>query len=206
MTAPAAHSASAQARRPGGRSARVRHAVYTAVGELVGEGHRDTMTIPQVAERAGINPTSVYRRWGSIEALLEEVAVAALTEDDSLPDTGTFAGDLREWAAAIAEDIFRPERMVYLRALASRGGLDDHCPCWDHRLRQAEQMTERGRGRGERTPTARQIVDHVVAPLYHHAVFGLPGGAAYAAELVADTFTLARLCVRGRVGPQPAAD
>jgi AcrR family transcriptional regulator len=185
-------AASAQARRPGGRSARVRDAVYTAVGELVGEGHRDTMTIPQVAERAGVNPTSVYRRWGSVEALLEEVAVAALTADDSLPDTGTFTGDLEEWATAIAEDIFRPQRMVYLRALASRGGFDDSCPCWDHRLRQAERMAERARGRDERTPTPRQVVDHVVAPLYHHAVFGLPGGAAYARALIADVFALAR--------------
>lgn len=191
MTASADRTA-AQARRPGGRSARVRDAVYTAVGELVGEGHRDTMTIPQVAERADVNPTSVYRRWGSIDALLGEVAVAALTEDDSLPDTGTFAGDLRAWATAIAEDIFRAERMVYLRALASRSGFDDRCPCWDHRLRQAEQMAGRARDRGERVPTPRQVVDHVVAPLYHHAVFGLPGGAAYAAELVSDVFALAR--------------
>jgi hypothetical protein len=28
----------------------VRDAVYAAVGQLVGEGKRDTMTIPQVAE------------------------------------------------------------------------------------------------------------------------------------------------------------
>lgn len=191
MSAPASASTTVQGRRPGGRSARVRDAVYTAVGELVGEGYRETMTIPQVAERAGVNPTSVYRRWGCIEDLLAEVAVAALTKDDSLPDTGTFAGDLKVWASAIAEDIFRPEREIYLRALASRGGLDDRCPCWDQRLEQAELMIERGRARGERTPTPRQVVDHVVAPLYHHAVFGLPGGVAYAEALIADVFALA---------------
>ena len=57
-------------RRPGGRSARVQSAVFTAVGQLVGAGQRETMTIPQVADLAGVNPTSIYRRWGSIDALL----------------------------------------------------------------------------------------------------------------------------------------
>lgn len=188
-----APATAARARRPGGRSARVRDAVYTAVGQLVGEGQRDTMTIPQVAERAGVNPTSIYRRWGSIEALLEEVAVAALTQDEPLPDTGTIAGDLQAWAAIIADDIGRPARIVYLRAMVSaRSVLVDSCPCWDLRIRQAEQMIERARRRGERAPTPRQVVDHVIAPLYHHAVFGLAVSRDYAAALVADVFAMCR--------------
>jgi AcrR family transcriptional regulator len=179
-------------RRPGGRSARVRDAVYTAVGQLVGEGQRDTMTIPQVAERAGVNPTSIYRRWGNIEALLEEVAVAALTKDEPLPDTGTITGDLRAWAVIIAEDIARPARVIYLRAMvAARGVLIEACPCTELRTRQAEQMIERARARGERTPTSRQVVDHIIAPLYHHAVFGLAAGPEYAATLVTDVFAMA---------------
>lgn len=183
--------ASAPARRPGGRSARVRDTVYTAVGQLVGEGQRDTMTISQVAVRAGVNPTTVYRRWGTIEALLEEVAVAALTRDEPLPDTGTIAGDLRAWAVIIAEDISRPARIVYLRAMAAaRGVRVDSCPCWDLRARQAEQIIERARHRGECTPTARQVVDHIIAPLYHHAVFGLTADADYASTLVADVLAM----------------
>jgi AcrR family transcriptional regulator len=171
----------------------VRDDVYTAVGQLVAAGHRDTMTIPQVAERAGVNPTSIYRRWGTIETLCAEVAVHALTEDDDLPDTGTLAGDLDAWAAIIADDIERPHRLVYLRALvSSRHGMIDTCPCWNQRLTQAELMTERARQRGESTPSAAQVVDHVIAPLYHHAVFGLSGGRDYAATLVSDLLAIGR--------------
>ena len=178
-------------RRPGGRSARVRDDVYAAVGKLAGEGQLDTLTIPQVAERAGVNPTTIYRRWGSIEALCAEVAVAALTADEDLPDTGTLAGDLAIWAAIIAADIERPARLVYLRALvASRTGLVPDCPCWEQRRSQAELMLTRARERGERTPSAMQVLDHVVAPLYHHAVFGLPGGRAYAERLVSDLLAI----------------
>jgi AcrR family transcriptional regulator len=170
----------------------VRDAVYTAVGQLVGQGHRDDMTVPQVAERAGVNPTSIYRRWGSIDALLEEVAVAALTRDEPLPDTGSIAEDLRAWARVIATDITRPERTAYLRAMISaRTGTVDHCPCWDQRAEQAGLMIERARQRGERTPTPAQVLTHVVAPLYHHVVFGLAADADYADALVSDTLALA---------------
>jgi AcrR family transcriptional regulator len=180
------------ARRTGGRSARVRDAIYTAVGELVGEGERDSMTIPQVAERAGVNPTSIYRRWRTIDALLEEVAVAALTADEPLPDTGTIVGDLTAWAAIIAADISRPARILYLRAMASaRGYHVDTCPCWDSRVGQAQEMITRAAGRGEKTPTARQVVDHIVAPLYHHAIFGLEVTSDYSGTLVADVFSMA---------------
>lgn len=170
----------------------MREAVYSAVGQLVGEGQRDAMTIPQVAERAGVNPTSIYRRWGTIEALLGEVAVAALTLDEPLPDTQTISGDLRAWAAIIADDIGRPARITYLRAMACTRSAADSCPYWDLRTRQAGQMVERARCRGERTPTPRQVVDHVIAPLYHHAIFGLPSGPDYAATLVADVLAMCR--------------
>jgi hypothetical protein len=34
------------------------------------------------------------------------------------------------------------------------------------------------------------VVDHVIAPLYHHAVFGLAFGPEYAATLVDDVFAM----------------
>ncbi|WP_299573319.1 TetR/AcrR family transcriptional regulator [uncultured Williamsia sp.] len=178
-------------RRPGGRSARVQAAVYAAVGELVSEGHRDSVTVPQVAERAGVNPTSVYRRWGSIEALMSEVAVAALTGDEPLPDTGTAVGDLREWASIIAADITRPERIVYLRAMVgARVGIPGSCPCWDVRLTQADEMLARAVERGESVPTVTQVLDHVIAPLYHHVVFGLPVDDDYTHRLVDEVLAM----------------
>ncbi|GAC70086.1 putative TetR family transcriptional regulator [Gordonia soli NBRC 108243] len=167
-------------------------AVYAAVGQLVGQGHRETMTIPQVAEVAGVNPTSVYRRWGTMEVLLEEVAVAALTQGEPLPDHGDLARELDEWARIIADDIGRPKRRAYLRAMVSaREGLVEECPCWAIRREQADEMIGRARERTEATPSVRQVLDHIIAPLYHHAVFGLAVDGEYAADLVADVLRLA---------------
>jgi len=180
------------ARRTGGRSARVLDAIYTAVGQLMAEGKPDRITIPMVADRAGVNPTSIYRRWPDIDDLLEEVAVAVLTrEGDQMPDTGSIAGDLRTWARMVAADISRPQRTRYLKALASaRDGVGE-CQCWADRLDQAAILRHRAEERGEATPTADQIVDHIIAPLYHHAVFGQPVDQQYADRLVGDVLAMA---------------
>ncbi|KQO62677.1 TetR/AcrR family transcriptional regulator [Curtobacterium sp. Leaf261] len=186
-------SAQPAATRPGGRSSRVLGAVYTAVGELVGEG-AERISFPVIAERAGVNPTTLYRRWDDVNALLEEVTVAALTRDgESLPDTGSLDGDLTEWATVIARDIRRPERTRYLRAMASaRVDLVAECPVTDCRLEQAAEIVTRAEGRGESAPTAQQILDHVVAPLYYRVIVALAIDDDYARHLVRDVLSMRR--------------
>ena len=149
------------------------------------------MTIPQVAELAGVNPTSIYRRWGSITALLEEVAVAALTQGEDLPDTGALRTDLAEWAVIIGADIARPKRRSYLRAMVlARDELVEICPCWEVRRGQAAEMVERAAGRGEGVPSVEQILDHIIAPLYHHAVFAKAIDDDFATRLAADVMRM----------------
>lgn len=178
--------------RPKGRSARVSHAIYTAVGELVGEG-AEKISFPVIAERAGVNPTTLYRRWDDVGALLEEVSVAALTrEGEEPPDTGSLEDDLGAWADEIARDIGRPERTRYLRAMvAARTDALPECPVSERRREQAEVMVERARARGEATPTVAQVLDHVVAPLYYRTVFGLHLDDDHPRRLVRDVLAMA---------------
>ncbi|PRY41380.1 TetR/AcrR family transcriptional regulator [Umezawaea tangerina] len=181
------------ASRPGGRSGRVLTAIYTSVGELVGEG-ADKISFPVIAERAGVNPTTLYRRWADVNALLEEVAVAALTRDgESVPDTGSLQEDLTRWAEIIARDIARPERTRYLRAMVSaRVETVSGCPVTEKRGEQASEVVLRARGRGEPAPTVEQVLDHVIAPLYHHVAFALPVDDEYARRLVRDVLAMVR--------------
>ena len=167
--------------------------IYDAVGALVGEG-AERITFPVIAERAGVTPTTLYRRWDDVDALLEEVAVAALTrEGEAAPDTGSLEGDLTEWALTIARDISRPERIRYLRAMVSaRDEVVASCPVTDRRHDQARDVVRRAEARGETAPSVDQVLDHVMAPLYHHVVFGLTVDDAYARRLVHDVLTMAR--------------
>lgn len=51
-------------------------------------------------------------------------------------------------------------------------------------------MVARAQARDEATPTVEQILDHIIAPLYHHAVFGKPIDDAFAAHLAADVMLM----------------
>ncbi|WOC12351.1 TetR/AcrR family transcriptional regulator [Gordonia sp. MP11Mi] len=105
-----------KARRPGGRSARVRAAVLEAtLVELVEKGYAG-LSVDGVATRSGVHRTSIYRRWSNREALL----VAALESPDLLmdhpPDTGSFDDDLRIYSESAVEVLNGPPGAV-LRAL-----------------------------------------------------------------------------------------
>src|SRR5215470_12871311 len=93
--------ATEQQPRPGGRSARVQAAIRTAVIDLICDPGQEPVTIPLVAAKAGVNPTSVYRRWGDIRSLLTDVAISELDTDTDVPDTGTLAEDLHRWVEGV---------------------------------------------------------------------------------------------------------
>ncbi|GAA4619754.1 TetR/AcrR family transcriptional regulator [Actinoallomurus vinaceus] len=179
-----------RARRPGGRSARVRAAVHQAVTDLVAERGHGNFTVGDVAARAGVADTSVYRRWGTLEALLTDVAITWLTDTSPIPDTGTLEGDLRSYAANVARDVTGPDGLAVLRlviALSTAGeaGVQARGRFLAERGRQLEGMLARARARGEHAPDGLDILDHILAPMYVRVLFGVgPLSAAYVDALV----------------------
>ncbi|MGH8405383.1 MAG: TetR/AcrR family transcriptional regulator, partial [Pseudomonas sp.] len=91
--------------RPGGRSARVQESVHSAVRELLEEQDRSSVTVPQIATRAGVTPSTIYRRWGDLAALLADVAMARLRPDSEPADTGSLRGDLRAWGEQYRDEM-----------------------------------------------------------------------------------------------------
>ncbi|MDN3352355.1 TetR/AcrR family transcriptional regulator [Actinomadura sp. DC4] len=166
-----------RARRPGGRSARVRAAVHQAVTDLVSERGYGNFAVGEVAARAGVADTSVYRRWGNLEALLSDVAITRLTAQSPMPDTGSLAGDLRTYAANVAREVTGPDGLAVLRltvALSGKGqpGLQARDDFLAERTRQLQTMLDRARERGEHPPDALGVVDHILAPMYIRVLFG----------------------------------
>ncbi|UVL82620.1 TetR/AcrR family transcriptional regulator [Pseudomonas sp. B21-028] len=91
--------------RPGGRSARVQESIHSAVHALLQEQERATLTVPQIAARAGVTPSTIYRRWGDLPALLADVAVARMRHDSEPANTGSLRGDLRAWAEQYLDEM-----------------------------------------------------------------------------------------------------
>ena len=188
-----------RASRPGGRSQRVQEAVFAAMEELLAENPGDLPSLTIVASRAGVNPTSLYRRWGDTRALAGAVAVARLMRDYPVPDTGTLRGDLIGWAASAALSLSTRRNVALLRILTAvpRGdgaGADPGQLAIAPRGAELQAMLTRAAQRGEAVPSVVDILEIVLAPIYLHAFFLGPLESADGVDRLVDR--LLHLCAQ----------
>jgi AcrR family transcriptional regulator len=170
--------------RPGGRSARVRDAVHEAVVELLAAGEIDA-AIPKIAERAGVNPTSIYRRWGNRDNLLLDAAVTRLRTTSPIPDTGSLRGDLAGWAEGVERSMRDPHGQILLRALVATMAPERE-PIEYLRARgdDLQKTIDAAAARGEAVPSVDDVLDFVLAPLYLRVLFRRPVEPGTGARLV----------------------
>lgn len=155
------------AKRTGGRSAAVIHNVRTAVEELVEEKGQDKVTVPMIAERAGVNPTSIYRRWGDLPTLINDIATYRLDPERPLPQGGDLRSDLTEWTREIVEHYRKPVNAALLRGGASAAG-EQQSYCLRNRRVEANLLLDRYPDSGV---TADDILDIVIAPVIYRVIF-----------------------------------
>ncbi|MFI7391160.1 TetR/AcrR family transcriptional regulator [Streptomyces tendae] len=103
--------------RPGGRTARIREAVLRVAGDTLATDGFDTLDLGEIARRAGVGKTTVYRRWGSPGGLAADLL--ADMADQSLPraDTGTLEEDLRANARLVVRTLNDPRQGRLFKAL-----------------------------------------------------------------------------------------
>jgi AcrR family transcriptional regulator len=87
------------------RSEEADRAILSAATELLAERGLGGMSMEEVAARAGVGKATVYRRWSSRGALALDAFLAEFEEQQPVPDTGTFRGDLlsalRGWIRSV---------------------------------------------------------------------------------------------------------
>ncbi|MFE2926099.1 TetR-like C-terminal domain-containing protein [Streptomyces goshikiensis] len=156
----------------------VRAAVHQAVVDLLSEPDGEDLNIPAIAQRAGVNHTSVYRRWGTLDTLLADTVTTRLERDSPLNDTGSLRGDLTAWAEASVASLHTPEGRALVRAVilsmpSSAQPPAERARQFQRRMRSIEQIRERATARGEDPPPLEQILDQLVAPFYIRTIFGI---------------------------------
>jgi AcrR family transcriptional regulator len=157
--------------RVGGRSARIQSAVHDAVHELGALTTRNQVTVPQIAAVAGVTPSTIYRRWGDLQTLLADVAVARLRPIADPEDTGAMVSDLRAFIDQFAEEMASPVGRALMRDVFSSGqSFPSQCAGFtcDH----LATITSRAQARGETPFDIDEVVDHVVAPIIYHILYG----------------------------------
>jgi AcrR family transcriptional regulator len=176
-------------RRTGGRSARVRAAIFEAAAALLAVKTPAELTMVDIAERAGVAATSLYRRWGDVQALLMDVAIDRLMRDSPLPNTGSLRDDLLTWAKRMATSLARPNKSVFVRVLLATAPIPEtnlvaRRAALLRRRNEIESMLDRARQRGETAPRIGEVMDYILAPLYLRMLLGTPIGKGYAKGLV----------------------
>lgn len=134
------------------------------------------LTVPLVAARAGVTPSTIYRRWGDLAGVLADVAVEHMQPDNEPPDTGSLSGDLQAWSEQYLEEMSSDVGRALIRDVLGSSGQGDvtsaACRCFDFTQSQIETMLARARQRGEAAvPEAGVLMDHLVAPIIHRLLF-----------------------------------
>ncbi|MCN0180974.1 TetR/AcrR family transcriptional regulator [Salinispora arenicola] len=157
--------------RPGGRSARVRAAVLTAARGLLADGYAE-LTVERIAKAAGVNKTSVYRRWTDLEGVLGDLLSEYASEVVPIPDTGDLGTDLEELALLVRRGMTgEPGELITALATSAprnpraaqvvRGFLAE-------RFRLAEAVVDHAIARGDlpQGTDARAAIEVLGAPLF----------------------------------------
>jgi AcrR family transcriptional regulator len=159
-------------RRTGGRSARVLDAVARAVLEDLDESGIEDFSIPQVAARAGVSNSSLYRRWPNKAALIAFAGSRNSQATIPFPDCGSLRKDLAQALAEVHATFSDPSmRAVIAMAFSASDApelkqtLDTF---WQLRVEQQREMFNRAVERGEIAADAdtSEIIERAVGPLY----------------------------------------
>ena len=140
--------------------------VFAAARALFKAG-RPPPTMATIAERAGVQKTTLYRRWVTVETLIGEAWRASPATGMPVPNTGSLRGDLRAVARAAARYQATPEGRTansLLRALT----IESKHAYWGQRYRVLSAIFERAAGRAEIAARAdwSPCLDLLLSPFY----------------------------------------
>lgn len=161
----------AKVRRTGGRSARVRRAVLEATVATLLSGDLDDLSIADVARRAGVHPTSIYRRWGNRVNLALDAVLSRTEAEVPTPDTGSLRGDLVALLGSIAAFINTPLGELLVR-IAQRRDLPEYEGArgrfWIERFHIGAALLKEAEARGEIRPGIDSLValEALVGPMF----------------------------------------
>ena len=175
------------------RSQEADRAILAAAVDLLAERGLAAMSIEEVAARAGVGKTTIYRRWPSKGLLALDAFVASFREEQAQPDTGTLRGDmlsaLHAWVRAVTQTAMGP----MLTGLIAEAQHDPELRgAWRDRVleplrTQHRIMLDRAIDRGEIAPSVDRdvVLDLFFGAAEHRLLLGhLPMTGEFIAEVV----------------------
>jgi AcrR family transcriptional regulator len=147
--------------------------VLAATNELLDEDGYDGVSYEEVARRAGVHKTTVYRRWPSKSDLVVDALDLQSEVNVPVPDTGTLTGDLRALGRAVAANITSEGGARRSWSLIATAAHSEELAATVHdfmqrRVTLTEPIVHRAIERGEAPPEtdARLVIESIVGPLW----------------------------------------
>ncbi|WP_431817740.1 TetR/AcrR family transcriptional regulator [Gordonia jacobaea] len=185
--------------RPGGRTAAVRTAVLTATEDALIDAGFAGIDLSAIAAAAGVGKTTVYRRWGTPEALVADLLGEMATQSVSATRTGNLADDLLANARLVVDTLRDRRQGPLFGALIAAATGDDRtrealAEFYRTRVREWVSCVDDAIGRGDipdDTDTS-AVIRSVSAPLYYLMLTGVRTPTEHDARMAVDA-TLAAL-------------
>jgi AcrR family transcriptional regulator len=170
----------------------VRKNVLEAVIDTLVGGGFERLTYDEVASRAGVHKTTIYRRWPTKADLVLDALHARSDLVVAMPHTGRLGADLVAFLRSVAANITSPTG----RALVLATLRPSHEPIdlgdvrhrfWDERFARARARIDRAVDTGELSPgtDSAVLVEALVSPLFFRTfIRGEPVDDRYLRALV----------------------
>ncbi|MEU1497813.1 TetR/AcrR family transcriptional regulator [Streptomyces sp. NPDC005732] len=159
------------------RSAAADAAILEATRAALVELGWSKLTLGDVATRAGVAKTTLYRRWAGKNELVVD-AVAVLFDELELPDRGSLAADIEGVVLQFAAILDRPETKTALMAVVAESTRDEplreriRTSIVDRQKRLVVEGRARATARGELPPESDPEVSARTADLIFDVVAG----------------------------------
>ncbi|KJY37972.1 TetR family transcriptional regulator [Streptomyces sp. NRRL S-444] len=160
--------------RPGGRTARVRTAVLGAAEDVLAERGFAHLDLTDIARRAEVGKTTVYRRWGTVSGLVTDLLLDMAQQSVPRTETGSLLGDLRANARLVQRTLADPRQGALFKAVIAAGTCDPKAAealygFYTARVEEWAPCVEQAAARGEvpEGTDPHEVIRAVSAPLYY---------------------------------------
>lgn len=143
------------------------------------------LTMGDVATRAGVAKTTLYRRWAGKNELVVD-AVAVLFDELELPDLGSLSADVQAVVLQFAALLERPETRTALMAVVAESTRDEalRTRIRDSIVDRQKRLVLQGRQRAQERGELPVEQDEVMAALTADLIFDVIAGAVVHRALV----------------------
>ncbi|MER6091080.1 TetR/AcrR family transcriptional regulator [Streptomyces bluensis] len=196
--------------RPGGRTARVRTAVLQAAGDTLAERGFAHLDLADIARRAEVGKTTVYRRWGTVTGLVADLLTDMAEQSLPRTESGSLLGDLKANARLVRRTLADPRQGALFKAVIAAATCEAKTAealhrFYEIRVKEWAPCVQQAIDRGEvpKETDTHEVIRAVSAPLYYRLLTSrdpLDEAAADRAAEAAATAARAGVYVRSEAG------